>query len=402
MVRRIHRLLKHRSGNVAIIFALALLPVMGAVGAAVDFARISNVDRRLQNAVDTSAIAGLLTRSAASQDRHAAAEASLASNYNGPPATLATSGDSQIYTATADLDLPLAFMPLFGFDTAPVSATATAVKVFDNPPPCVLALNGSKPGAVTITGNADVVTSNCVIYSNSEDPAGMKIMGSANVVADGLCSAGGVQTNKALVPAPKEYCAQLADPFAHVPAPSYASCTANNVSTKPNKKTTLSPGVYCGGLDLKGEDTLQPGTYVIKNGGLKINSQADVQGTDVLFYFTGTNAGFDINGGASLDLKAQTTGPHAGILFMQDKFSNAGADNKLNGGSDGNLVGAVYAPTQKVTFNGNSGFGQQSPFMPIIADEVHISGSTELNIDMTSLSLPYSLPATESGIRLSQ
>ena len=51
---------------------------------------------------------------------------------------------------------------------------------------------------------------------------------------------------------------------------------------QPNEQKTLAPGIYCGGLTIKG--------------GLTINSQAAVSGSGVTFYLTGSGAGFSING----------------------------------------------------------------------------------------------------------
>jgi Flp pilus assembly protein TadG len=43
-------------GNIAVTFALALLPMLGFVGAAVDYSRASSAKTSLQSALDTSAL----------------------------------------------------------------------------------------------------------------------------------------------------------------------------------------------------------------------------------------------------------------------------------------------------------------------------------------------------------
>jgi Flp pilus assembly protein TadG len=45
-------------GSVAPLLALALVPIIGSVGAAVDFSRASDVRAKLQAAVDAAVIAG--------------------------------------------------------------------------------------------------------------------------------------------------------------------------------------------------------------------------------------------------------------------------------------------------------------------------------------------------------
>src|SRR5665647_3334052 len=52
-----------RAGNVAITFALASLPIIGSVGAAVDYSRANQVKAKLQTSLD--AVALLLSKEAA-------------------------------------------------------------------------------------------------------------------------------------------------------------------------------------------------------------------------------------------------------------------------------------------------------------------------------------------------
>src|SRR3954452_18849345 len=53
-----------REGNLAVIFALAAVPVIGTVGAAVDFSKISEVRTQMQNALDAAVLAGVTQASA--------------------------------------------------------------------------------------------------------------------------------------------------------------------------------------------------------------------------------------------------------------------------------------------------------------------------------------------------
>ena len=46
------RLVRARDGNVAITFAIALIPILGFVGAAVDFSRANSIKASLQSALD--------------------------------------------------------------------------------------------------------------------------------------------------------------------------------------------------------------------------------------------------------------------------------------------------------------------------------------------------------------
>jgi hypothetical protein len=221
------------------------------------------------------------------------------------------------------------------------------------------------------------------------------------VTAAGFCSAGGVSTSKAITPEPRLNCRQIDDPFQSLPAPVTTGCTYPNlVQVQPNDQRTLAPGIYCGGLTIKGEATLQAGVYVIKGPLMTINSQAAVSGSGVTFYLTGSGAGFSINGGGAVTLTAPTSGVYGGVLVFQDRLANVGATNTLNGGASTKLVGAIYTAAQELSVNGGSGFGQQSQLMPIVADQVKFAGSTTAKADVTGFNMAAPLPQFSSEAML--
>lgn len=53
---RLGRLRSDKRGNVVMIFALSMIPLVGAVGAAVDFSRANNVRSQLQAAADADSV----------------------------------------------------------------------------------------------------------------------------------------------------------------------------------------------------------------------------------------------------------------------------------------------------------------------------------------------------------
>jgi Flp pilus assembly protein TadG len=62
--RAAHRFAKSNEGNIAVIFAIAILPVLGFVGAAIDYSRASKARTSMQAAMDSTALmlSGDLTR----------------------------------------------------------------------------------------------------------------------------------------------------------------------------------------------------------------------------------------------------------------------------------------------------------------------------------------------------
>src|SRR5215204_5581388 len=350
-------------GNVGMVFALSLLPVVGMAGGALDYTRATTTRQKLQAATDMAALGAATANSVSSDAQRIALAQSLfkANDTSGAMVSASVAGDK--VTVVADARVKTTLMSVMQVSEIALS------------------------GASTFSGSADFRAVGCSVHSNSRSPSSRSISGSGSVTAAGFCSAGGVSTSKAITPEPRLNCRQIDDPFQSLPAPVTTGCTYPNlVQVQPNDQKTLAPGIYCGGLTIKGEATLQAGVYVIK-GALTINSQAAVSGSGVTFYLTGSGAGFSINGGGAVTLTAPTSGVYGGVLVFQDRLANVGATNTLNGGASTKLVGAIYTAAQELSVNGGSGFGQQSQLMPIVADQVKFSGSTTAKADVTGFNM---------------
>lgn len=403
MLAHLKSLARREEGNVAVVVAVALVPLMGATGLALDYNRTSHDRAGLQSAADSAALAALLADSPDKAGRVAAATQVFKSNAS---ASLDTALDVKVSDTEAEVtvsgQVTASFMKVLGTKSMPVSAYAKAVLSNDGPPACIMALSTSGTG-IDIGGNASVTAKNCALYSNSS----ISIGGSSAVSTAGYCAAGTVSSSYKLSPDPRNSCPQRPDPYGDLKAPASIACEASkkNVSVGPNQDVTLSGGVYCGGLDLKGTATLNAGLYVIRDGALTINSKANVTGEGVTFYLVGSDATFTINGGGKISLKAPTDAkdPYRGLLIVQDRDSPA-SGSKLNGNSDTVLVGAIYAPTQQITLNGTGTFGQGSPYMPIVANTVKINGNntTVVNLDPSIMGTQAPLPQMPGGVRLAK
>jgi Flp pilus assembly protein TadG len=129
------RLLAFKSecrGNVSMIFALAIIPIIGAVGAAVDYSHASSVRTSMQAAVDATALmlsknAATLTTSQLSTQAtnyfNAMFTRTDATNVVLTPSYTTSGGSQIVFTATASVATN--FMGLFGISSIPVSASST-------------------------------------------------------------------------------------------------------------------------------------------------------------------------------------------------------------------------------------------------------------------------------------
>ena len=126
--------------------------------------------------------------------------------------------------------------------------------------------------------------------------------------------------------------------------------------------TTLWPGVYCGGLELKNEAfTLNPGLYIIKDGEFKSSGGAQISGTGVTFFLTGNDIGVTWSGGGEYQFSAMTTGELAGFVIYLDPDGVPKSKSHISGGGDTTYEGVLYFPNQKLEISGTGSVTTPSP-----------------------------------------
>ncbi len=127
------RFWKNRHGGVAPMLAIAIVPLMGAVGAAVDYSRANAARAAFQTALDSTALALSKTASTASAgDLQTSATNILNALYNRPEvqnvtvtAHYSSTGGSEL-VLDGSATIPTAFLHILGFDQIAISATSTS------------------------------------------------------------------------------------------------------------------------------------------------------------------------------------------------------------------------------------------------------------------------------------
>lgn len=121
------RFVASQSGNVAIIFALSLIPLVGVVGAAIDYTNLVRIKSEMQNAADSAVLA------AAAADKNGGKKAAreyYAGNTVKGGVSHYDRSESDVnatFTVRATHKASLYFMHLFGIDKSIVSVEAKAV-----------------------------------------------------------------------------------------------------------------------------------------------------------------------------------------------------------------------------------------------------------------------------------
>jgi Flp pilus assembly protein TadG len=386
------RFLKNCDGGAAPLLALAALPILGAVGASIDYSRAASVRTSMQGALDATAL--MLSRNASSipgADLNSKATALFNAEFKHPEnlgvqlsATGAAANTTYTVTLTATSASTTKFMGVMGFQTINVTARTTARYSYDGLG-CVLALDPTISSSAAGQGSTNVALKGCSLYANSNAAAAVSVDGSGRVEAYSVHAVGGVsgQSNITTETGIHEHSGALTDPYADVNYPAFFGCTEQNF--RAHSEITINPGVYCGGIAVNAGAvlTLNPGIYYLDGGDLTVNGGATMQGTGVTLVFTSKNkAGYanaTINGNANVSLTAPKTGPMAGIVIFGDRAMPNTTAFTLNGGSMQYFGGAVYTPSGVLSFSGGAATGTSCT--QLIARRVNFTGNSSIAIN---------------------
>ena len=303
-----------------------------------------------------------------------------------PPPTAPNIGSAQYWvTFRAYQTVPQLFSAVLGNLSGQVvgRSTAAVVGLTD----CIYTLKPSNTG-ISVGGTANL-TSACGVLSDSSDPCAISTNGGAVLSAPEYDVVGGTCTHAALTPAPNTGISPASDPLASLPAPATAPYTCDYVNySAPNwSNPTLSPGVYCGGIQIRNNNyTLSAGKYILVGGGLYTqNANANVSGTNVTIYNTydATYPYTPINIAAtsSVNLQAPNTGTYAGILFFEDRSAPEASDS-YGGGSTAVYQGTIYAPHADITLYGNS---STTAYTIVVANTISLVGTSQFNNNYSGL-----------------
>jgi hypothetical protein len=382
--------LRSPKGNVALLFALLTPVVIGGAGLATEVGVWYHRRLELQSAADAGAYAAAVAlRSGANQATFTqeAQTAAQASGFdpslgkiivNNPPQS-GTHQTNQAVEVLISENVPRFFSAIF--INTPLVENTRSVTIFQNATnACVLALDPSASGAALFSGSSNVTLTGCSVMANSLASDGIRSQGAQILTTDCIISVGGVSLTGGVT---ETVCSQpitnappVADPYGNVPAPTPSGTCQS--TTGP----TYSPGTYCGGLTLQNAANLQPGVYYIEGGDLKINAGANVIGNGVTIYMSGDSS-VQMNGNATVNLSAPTSGTYKGMLMMGDRNCTtcSNTSETLNGTATSLMTGAIYFPKQNVNYIGN--FSGANGCTQIIADTVTWNGHTHLAANCT-------------------
>lgn len=308
-----------------------------------------------------------------------------------PPTAPGTGTPSYWATFRVMQKVPQLFSAILGNPYGFVAARSTAA--LTGATDCIYALNPSASGAVSVGGTASL-TSSCGLYVDSNDPCALSTNGGGSLSATEYDVVGNACTHSPLSPTPNTGVSPASDPLAYlaVPATPRYHCDYKNYSAPNWSNPTLTPGTYCGGINIKNNNyTLTAGTYILVGGGLTTqDANSNISGSGVTFYntFGATDQGnqayspISIAATSTVSLTAPNTGTYAGILFFEDRSAPAASDT-YGGGSTAVYQGVIYAKNAAVTMYGNSSVN--TAYTLLVANTISMVGTTTFNDNYSSL-----------------
>jgi Flp pilus assembly protein TadG len=170
----IRRCLADRSGAAAILFALLLVPMLGAMGLAIDASLAFMVESRLSKSLDAAALAA--GRVADSEDAEAIALSYFNANFANSGAEVTLDGldfayddDAHEVTMTAKASVPTHFARVFGIDSMAVDAkTVVERRVTGMELALVLDITGSMRGSMFNAMQAAALELTTSIFADQE------------------------------------------------------------------------------------------------------------------------------------------------------------------------------------------------------------------------------------------
>jgi Flp pilus assembly protein TadG len=418
--RLVARFARSAKGNISIVAAVTFIPFCMFTSAAVDMANAVRMKAELQSATDAAVLASATALASGESDSdktkiaddtfYANMSPKLLASLTATPETVIDfekrSVHMHVHVETGQV------LTTFLVNSLKLGVEATAV-IDKGKPICMLSFNKTVDKAINIQGTADIVADGCAVHANSISNEALNQEGSASATAESFCVYGDYSgAAGAFSPSPDNNCRQEKDPLkttvkAALAGTDLTTCISPNPSPVKNN-VTLNPGVYCGGLKIQAGPTvhLNPGTYVIRNGGFIVSAGATLEGTNVTIVLAGSSSStyFQNAGGANIDITAPTSGPFSGILMTQTEDSSPSPhENTITGGGDMKFSGIIYLPLQPLSIEGNGEIGDTANQFAIMADTIHVQGTGLLTVHLTSdyeaVGFP-ALPESHEKVRL--
>ena len=410
-----------QAGSLPIIFALTAPVLFLLVGGGIEYSKVISQKNKLQGYADRAALAAAkeFSISQDDDDRTKAIAKSIVieglRQFKKQHANSFMAADIKVETIIDDensavkvrlTQATIKDFPINGFEIETVSVVAEA-SVVGNLHVCVIGLDESATATISLEQSARLTGKNCAVYSNSTSGNGIVAKNNAVARASLFCTAGGASGSDGFTPAPTTDCPNFPDPLADRIAPTIGACDHKWLQIY-GREATLSPGVYCGGLEIydNANVTFEPGIYIIKDGPFNVSFGGKITGENVSFYLTGSRAQFNFGKDSTIALSATKDGPLAGLLFFEDRNKTKAGRHIINSDNARLLLGTIYLPSSHLIVDANAPVADQSAYTAIVALSLKLYSGPHLilntNYSDTDVPVPENIKGLSSNVILTK
>ena len=405
MSKLVLRFCLRSEGSIAPIFALALIPIMTGVGAAIDYSRANAAKVFLQSALDSALIAG--AKDASSNWMQVALNVFSSNvalkNISASTPTF-TYDTNSTYTGSVTASVPTSILGIVRIHALDVAVNGAA-KMAEADDSCILTLDqgqASSHVSLSLNGAPIVNLSGCSIRSNTSLACNGNDGNATKSHASGTASGcGRPKSNAPVVP---DIHASLANNITTNcgglrPGVSWSpgSLPTGSGFITVNKGTHIEYHV-CGDLTISGTGYLTgtpPTTdvvIVIENGSLIIDDKASINTLRTAMVLTGNNnfpakVTFPNGAGklASLSLSPPTSAgnPWQGVALYLDPKLTKDVDNAWGPGAEFNADGLVYLGKSNVVTDGNTA-SNNSKCTKFVMNRFATNGTVNLNFSQSN------------------
>jgi hypothetical protein len=153
--------------------------------------------------------------------------------------------------------------------------------------------------------------------------------------------------------------------------------------------------------DARAQQAVGAAVADVKNGPLVIDSNSEVTGEGVGFYFTGDDAVFSFKSNAMVELSAPETGPLAGLLFFQDPATPAERAFEITSDFVDYLVGTIYLPQGRLTIDSNHAVAEASEYTVLVVRRLELRAGPKLVLNtgyaLSDVPVPEGVGPTTTG-----
>jgi Putative Flp pilus-assembly TadE/G-like len=329
--QKLHRFRSDSEGAVTIISGLMIVVILAVAGSAIDYGRANWLKTQVQSALDSAVLAGVSGQHSAeaysgvvggvtNEEKVEIAKKYFEANRENIPGlqmpAFSFDGDNLVGETVLKVDNTL--LRLLGFAKFDVGIRSAATSAMTREPLCIMAMHPTRKHTLEMKQQVKIFAPDCNIYGNSDhiDDVVDPHTPENHITGRSVQAVGYGHHFIANVTPPLEHAPELIpDPLAALPIPAAGVCTFTNIVLSGGVHT-LTPGSYCGGLEIKGGAvaTFAPGLYVISDGKF-IVEDSEINGDEVTIALADDKVEIDWSK-ATIRLSAPKSGQYRSMVLI--------------------------------------------------------------------------------------